>query len=95
MEYWKQGKNYSVGELVIHKGRLFSKDADTDQSEPDEVAGGWSYIPDENNNLIAYQAIEASFSSYEQRVAAHKAEVLAKLQAEGLSPDAVQAVLNA
>lgn len=93
METWKQGKTYDPGTVVLHKGEVYQKDNDADQSEPDQVAGGWSYLP--NTNATEYQAIEASFNSYEQRVADHKAQVLAKLQAEGLSPDAVKAVLSA
>lgn len=93
METWKHGKSYSPGDVVKHQGKVYSKDADGDDSPPDAVPGGWTELAD--NNLPEYEAIEASFSSYEQRVADHKAQVLAKLQAEGLSPDAVKAVLNA
>ena len=93
METWKQGKTYDPGTVVLHKGEVYQKDNDADQTEPDPVAGGWSHLP--NTNVVEYQAIEASFNSYEADKAKYQAQVLAKLQAEGLNPDAVKAVLNA
>lgn len=93
MENWKPGQIYPAGTVVLHHGQPYIKDDDTDQTEPDDVAGGWT--PLAFHNLTQYQAIEASFSSYEQRVADHKAQVLAKLQAAGLEPDEVKAALGA
>jgi hypothetical protein len=93
MHTWNPDTIYQPGDVVLHNGEPYQKLDDGDNSPPDHVPGGWLLV--ENNNLPDYQAIEASFNSYEQRVAAHRAEVLAKLQAEGLSPDDVKAVLNA
>ena len=93
LEAWQNGVAYAPGAIVTHQGKVYSKDADSDQTMPDDQKGGWTELQD--TNLQQYELIEASFNSYEQRVADHKAQVLAKLQAEGLNPDAVKAVLNA
>ena len=87
------GKTYTPGDVVQHQGKVYSKDSDGDDSPPDAVPGGWTEVV--NHNLPEFEAIEASFNSYEQRKAAHKATVMAKLMKEGLNPDDVQAVLNA
>ena len=95
MDTYKVGITYSPGSAVLHDGKLYQKLDDGDNSTPDDVPGGWELIPDDRSNLKEYQAIEASLGSYEQRVKDHKAEVLAKLAAEGLDPLDVKAVLNA
>jgi hypothetical protein len=94
METWNQtNAPYQAGVMVLHNGEAYRKLDDDDQTEPDTIGGGWELL--QNSNVAEFQAIESAFSSYEQRVADHKAKVLAKLQAAGLSPDAVKAVLNA
>ena len=95
MNTYKAGTTYIPGSVVLYEGKAYQKLADDDNSTPDDVPGGWKLIPDDLSNLKEYQAIEASLGSYEQRVKDHKAEVLAKLAAEGLDPSDVKAVLNA
>ena len=95
MDTYKAGTTYIPGSVVLHDGKAYQKLDDGDNSPPDDVPGGWKLIPDDRSNLTEYQAIEASLGSYEQRVKDHKAEVLAKLAAEGLDPSDVKAVLNA
>jgi hypothetical protein len=94
METWKQGKAYGPGAVVKHNDNLYQKLDDGDNSPPDDIAGGWEPVSAENN-LAEFEAIEASFLSYEERKAKYQADVLAKLKAAGLDPAAVQAVLNA
>ena len=92
---WTKSQSYTAGTVVVHQNKLYQKLDDGDNSPPDDVAGGWVEVPPERHNLAEYTAIEASLSSYEQRVKDHKAEVLAKLAAEGLDPSDVKAVLGA
>jgi hypothetical protein len=93
METWKHGKSYAPGTVVLHEGKVYRKDADGDDSPPDAVPGGWSELP--NTNLSEFLAIEASFTSYEERKAKHQAEVRKKLAAAGLAEADVLAVLSA
>jgi hypothetical protein len=93
MDTWKQGDSYDPGTVVLHQGKAYTKLDDGDNSPPDAVPGGWQEL--ETSNVAEYQAIEASFSSYEERKAKHQAEVRSKLAAAGLSEDDVKAVLNA
>jgi len=95
MHAYKNGKTYTPGTVVTYKGKVYSKANDGDNSPPDSVPGGWTEISGPNTNVQEYVAIQQSLGSYEQRAKDHKAEVLAKLAAEGLSPDDVRAVLNA
>ena len=97
MNTWTEDKvPYAPGSAVEYQGKVYEKLDDNDQSPPDEVGGGWRRIDnDPRANVAQYQAIESAFNSYEQRVKDHKAEVLAKLAAEGLSPEDVRAVLKA
>ena len=90
---WDASASYATGDLVTHNGVKYRKLDDGDTSAPDDVPGGWVEIT--NDNHQEFEKIEASFNSYEQRKADHKAEVLAKLAAEGLNPDDVKAVLDA
>ena len=92
---WTNSKTYTAGTVVVHQDKLYQKLDDGDNSPPDDIAGGWVEVPPERHNLAEYTAIEASLGSYEQRVKDHKAEVLAKLAAEGLDPSDVKAVLGA
>ena len=78
-------------------GKVYSKDNDADQTEPDEHAGGWSVLP--SADPLAFLAIQDSFADYEQRkaqhqqdVAAAKASAEAKLQALGLTVEELQAI---
>ena len=95
MDTYKAGTTYMPGSVVLYDGKAYQKLDDGDNSPPDDIAGGWDELPPERNNLAEYTAIEASLGSYEQRVKDHKAEVLAKLAAEGLDPSDVKAVLGA
>ena len=90
---WQPGVVYQPGTVVTYQGQVYQKLDDDDQSPPDDIPGGWVEIT--NDNHQEFEKIEASFNSYEQRKADHKAEVLAKLAAEGLNPDDVKAVLDA
>ena len=89
--HWDPAITYNTGDQVLHKSKVYQKSADTDQTEPDDVAGGWDEV--QGDNLAEFAAIAESFSSYEQRVADHKAAVLRQLTAAGLNPDVVRAVL--
>ena len=95
MDTYKAGTTYIPGSVVLYDGKAYQKLDDGDNSTPDDIAGGWVELPPERSNLAEYTAIEASLGSYEQRVKDHKAEVLAKLAAEGLDPSDVKAVLGA
>lgn len=97
LEAWQNGVAYAPGAIVTHQGKVYSKDADSDQTMPDDQKGGWSLLQD--TNLQQYELIETSFNSYEQRVAAHQAAVAAakasaeaKLQALGLTVEELQAI---
>ena len=90
---WQPGVVYQPGTVVTHAGKVYQKLDDGDNSPPDEIPGGWLLI--ENTNLDEYNAIDQALSSFESRRETHRAEVLAKLAAEGLDPSDVQAVLNA
>jgi hypothetical protein len=92
IEAWAADVAYQPGNLVTHQGVVYQKLDDGDQSPPDSVPGGWVIV--ENTNLAEFNAIATSFSSYEERVRQHKADILAKLQAAGLNPDDVKAVLD-
>ena len=93
METWKPDTGYTPGTVVVHEGKAYTKLDDGDNSPPDDVGGGWEELA--TANVAEYQAIEASFSSYEQRKTKHQAEVRKKLAAAGLSETDVMAVLNA
>jgi len=97
METWKQDKTYAPGTVVLHKGEVYQKLDDNDQTEPDSIGGGWVEL--QNTNLQQYELIEASFNSYEQRKAQHQAAVKAakasaeaKLAALGLTKEELQAL---
>ena len=97
METWKPDTGYSPGTVVLHQGKVYRKANDYDQTMPDDKAGGWEEVP--NNNLQQFENIEASFNSYEQRrdahlaaVAAAKASAEAKLTALGLTVEELQAL---
>lgn len=97
MDIWKPGVTYPPGAVVEHQGTVYIKDNDGDQSPPDAVPGGWSVV--HSPNLPEYEAIEASFASYEQRRDAHlaamaaaKASAEAKLAALGLTKEELQAL---
>jgi hypothetical protein len=93
IETWAADAAYQPGNLVTHQGVVYQKLDDGDQSPPDSIPGGWSAL--ENSNVAEFNAIATSFSSDEERVRQHKADILAKLQAAGLRPDEVKAVLAA
>jgi hypothetical protein len=92
---WINSETYTPGDVVVHQDKLYQKLDDGDDSPPDDIAGGWVEVPLESNNLAEYTAIEASFSSYEERKAKYQAEVRQKLAAAGLEPADVLAVLGA
>lgn len=89
---WQEGVTYYSGQVVVHKGEAYTKLDDNDQSEPDHIAGGWALI--EDADVAQYKVIADSLSTYEERVRNHKADILAKLQAAGLDPADVLAVLQ-
>ena len=93
MHTYEEGTTYAQGEMVHHDGNLYIKTDDSDTSLFDDTSSGWQLV--ENTNLDEYQPVEQALSSYESRREAHTAEVLAALEAEGLDPDDVKAVLNA
>lgn len=97
MNTWIQDNvPYAPGSAVEYQGKVYEKLDDNDQSPPDEIGGGWRRIDNcPNCNVAQYEAIEASFTSYEQRVKDHKAAVLAQLVAAGLDPADVKAVVDA
>jgi len=90
---WQPGVTYQPGTVVTYQGQAYQRLDGGDDSEPDDNPGGWQLL--ENTNLDEYRHIEESMSSYEARREAHKAEVIAALEAEGLDPDDVRVVLNA
>jgi hypothetical protein len=97
MEIWKPNTAYTPGTIVEHQGKAYRKANDYDQTMPDDKAGGWEELP--NNNLQQFETIEAALGSYEQRrdahlaaVAAAKASAEAKLQALGLTVEELQAL---
>jgi hypothetical protein len=91
---WSQGI-YQPGDFVLHNGKVYRKDNDTDQTAPDDVEGGWSEVPADQTNLAQYEVIAASFAGYEEKTRKHKEDVLAKLRAAELQPADVLAVLEA
>jgi hypothetical protein len=93
IQNWQSDATYETNAVVLHNGEAYFKLDDSDQSEPDHIGGGWQLVP--NSNATEYTAIEASFSSYEERKAKHQAEVRQKLAAAGLEPADVLAVLGA
>ena len=90
---WQRGVVYQPGVVVTYRGKVYQKLDDGDQSPPDNIPGGWKLI--ENTNLAEYNAIDRALGSFESRRDTHRAEVLAKLAADGLDPADVRAVLNA
>jgi hypothetical protein len=97
MNTWKQGDIYNPGAVVEHQGQAYRKSNDYDQTMPDDRAGGWELL--QNNNLQQFEIIEAALGSYEQRrdahlaaVAAAKASAEAKLKALGLTVEELQAL---
>jgi hypothetical protein len=90
---WAADVAYTPGTCVTHKGTVYQKLDDGDNTEPDAVAGGWSVL--EDSNIEEYNAIATSLGGYEERVKLHKATVLAKLHAAGLDAADVKAVLGA
>ena len=99
MHTWESGTTYSPGDAVLHEGKLYIKDDDSDQSEPDSTPGGWTESSSSQNNLQEYLVIEQSLTSYEARrdayqaqVAVDKASAEAKLQALGLTADELKAL---
>lgn len=41
---WVDTSIYQPGDLVEHKGAVYRKADDTDNTEPDDVAGGWLLV---------------------------------------------------
>ena len=78
---WTAEVIYEPGEVVLHQGKMYAKLDDGDNTAPDAVAGGWQEVRDvQAEGLAEYQAIEASFSTYEERVKLHQAELALKRQ---------------
>jgi hypothetical protein len=99
IEAWQQGKQYDPSVVVTHNGKTYQKLDDGDQSEPDEIGGGWSLIT--ASNVTEFNAIAQSFDTYEQRVIEHqqklakaKETALQKLSALGLSQLEVEALFQ-
>ena len=90
---WQPGVDYQPGTVATYEGQVYQKLDDSDISPFDDTPGGWLLV--ENTNLHEYEAIDQALGSFESRRDAHKAEVLAALEAEGLAADDVRAVLNA
>jgi hypothetical protein len=82
IEAWAPGA-YSHGDYVLHNGEVYVKVDDDDQSEPDNIAGGWELVP--NTNVVEYNAIVEAFESYEAKKAAHRRKVHDVLAAAGIT----------
>ena len=93
VENWIPGHIYAPGDLALWGGEVYQKSGDSDQSHPDDIAGGWERF--NSISPVQYEAIAASFSDYEERKAKRQAEVRKKLAAAGLDEADVKAVLNA
>ena len=101
LEAWVQGTTYSPGSVVSHNGKYYEKLDDVDQSEPDEIDGGWLEILISKESLDRYQKTVESFSTYEARVIQHqqqqaqaKQSALEKLNKLGITTEELEALLN-
>jgi len=65
METWQPAHVYPPRTLVVHKGQVYRKLDDGDNTEPDNVPGGWELVQAEN--LTEFLAIHERFSTYEAR----------------------------
>ena len=90
---------YTPGEVVVHEGKVYSRDSNPGHSTPGTELCGWCEIPENQTNLQSYLAVEQSFGDYESRrdayqakLAADKASAEAKLAALGLTADEIKAL---
>lgn len=101
MDTYNPSVVYNLGDLVVFNGKLYSKDNDSDQSTPDDVAGGWTHVTTATFDSSELDRINASFNTYEQRVQEyqqHKAQTkqtaLEKLNKLGITTEELEALLN-